>query len=75
MSMKWGLLWYDADPKKTLEEKVRGAAVRYQEKHGAMPTVCFVNPCEVDGDVVVDECKVIAHRSVLKNHWWIGEEK
>ena len=71
MSIAWGLLWYDAEG--TLEEKVCRAAERYTEKHGAIPDTCFVHPSELNGSVEVDDCKVIAHQSVLKNHLWIGE--
>jgi hypothetical protein len=70
--MPWGLLWFDADPKHSLEEKVQGAIERYVEKHGVKPNVCYVHPSAIEGDVVIDECRLIAHSSVLKNHWWIG---
>ena len=73
MSIAWGLLWYDGDPERPLEEKVRRAAERYVEKFGTAPDTCFVHPSELNGSVMVDECKVIAHQSVLKNHLWIGE--
>lgn len=72
-AMPWGLLWYDGNPERSLEDKVRRAAARYTEKHGAIPDTCFVHPSEVDGRVMVDECRVLGHQSVLKNHWWIGE--
>jgi len=71
MSIKWGLLWYDEEG--TLEEKVRRAMERYQEKFGVVPNACFVHPSEVDGAVTIDECRVVANPTVLKHHLWIGE--
>ncbi len=42
--MKSGLLWYDADPKKPIWDKIQEAAQRYYEKFGVRPNTCFVNP-------------------------------
>lgn len=42
--MKTGLLWFDDDPRKQLEEKVRRAAAHYERKYGRAPTLCFVHP-------------------------------
>ena len=42
--MKSGLLWYDADPKKPIWDKIEEAAQRYYEKFGVRPDTCFVNP-------------------------------
>ena len=33
--MKTGLLWFDDDPQKRLEEKVQRAATHYERKYGA----------------------------------------
>ena len=42
--MKTGLLWFDDDPRKQLEEKVQRAATHYERKYGQSPTLCFVHP-------------------------------
>jgi hypothetical protein len=42
--MQEGLLWFDADPKRDLAEKVRSAADRYRFKFGRSPNLCYVNP-------------------------------
>jgi hypothetical protein len=42
--MQEGLLWFDADPKRDLAEKVRSAADRYRFKFGRWPNLCYVNP-------------------------------
>jgi len=42
--MKVGLLWFDDDPQRTIEEKVRQAAKRYREKLGGPPTLATSTP-------------------------------
>jgi len=41
--MNIGLLWFDDDPKKSTECKIAEAAERYQQRFGALPTVCHVH--------------------------------
>ena len=79
--MKTGLLWYDNDPVRKLDEKVERAAVHYERKFGQAPTLCFVHhsllgkngkraarkAVEHAGDV-----EIRASRSVLRNHFWLG---
>ncbi|MCS7179605.1 MAG: hypothetical protein RML46_12685 [Anaerolineae bacterium] len=79
-----GLLWFDDDPRRDLEEKVGNAARRYMEKFGRPPTVCYVHPSMVghlispdNGHLVLkvegrDVC-VVPRRSVLRDHFWLGE--
>lgn len=43
-----GLLWFDDDPNRDLEQKVGNAARRYTEKFGRQPTVCYVHPSMLD---------------------------
>ena len=42
--METGLLWFDDDPRRQLEEKVLHAAAHYRHKYGQTPTLCFVHP-------------------------------
>lgn len=42
--MNIGMLWFDNDPKATLDAKIDRAARYYHEKYGKTPTLCFVNP-------------------------------
>ncbi len=66
--MKSGLLWYDADPKKPIWDKIEEAAQRYYEKFGERPNTCFVNPAAMPQEGAVPqkvETKRAAHpRSV-----------
>jgi len=70
-----GLLWHDAEG--TWQDRVGRAVVRYQEKHGEVPTTCYVNPNDTDlteaGDLLVGEVKVsvVPYSSVLRNHFWV----
>jgi hypothetical protein len=47
--MKYGLLWYDNDPRRPLEDKIGRAARRYHDKYGSWPNTCFVHPEAVAG--------------------------
>ena len=42
--MEVGLLWFDADPKRDLSEKVARAVSRFQDKFGRRPNLCYINP-------------------------------
>lgn len=82
--MKTGMLWFDDDPKRTLEEKVERAAVRFREKYGITPDLCYANPHTVpDAERTValkhsqsrgGTTKILMKqaRSILPNHFWLG---
>lgn len=74
--MQEGLLWFDADPKRSLAEKLARAADSYRFKFGRRPDLCYVNPAMLDnGTVEIDGVRVIPASNVLKHHFWIGEEE
>ncbi|MEP7356337.1 MAG: hypothetical protein ABI847_03805, partial [Anaerolineales bacterium] len=73
--MDIGMLWYDDDSKRQLDEKVARAAEFYRAKYGVQPTECYVHP----GLLAVDQPTVTAggvrvrgNRTVIKNHLWLG---
>ncbi len=71
--MKTGLLIYDDDPKADRAEKVRRAAARYQAKYGEAPTACYVHPSMLtEGELAVQGIDILAWRSILPNHLWLG---
>jgi hypothetical protein len=41
-----GLLWFDDDTRRTIQEKIAEAAQRYRERVGYEPTVCQLNPAQ-----------------------------
>jgi hypothetical protein len=73
------MLWFDNDPKTSLEAKIGKAAEYYKRKYGQEPDVCLVNPKQVGlrptptvGDPPI---RVEAMREVLLGHLWIGREE
>lgn len=71
--MKSGMLWLDADARRTFEEKVQRAVEYYREKYGAMPDLCLVNTSTLaDDEVEVGPVKVQRARTVLPHHFWVG---
>ena len=83
--MEIGLLWYDGDPKRPLEDKIGQAAERYREKYGRWPNTCYVHPQAVGqrggGDVSLDNgsrnpnamIRVLSAPNILLHHLWLGE--
>ena len=69
--MKTGLLWFDDDPKRTLDEKVARAIKHYRSKHDTEPNVCYVHPKDF-GEVAGIKMKSLS--TVLRHHFWIGVE-
>ena len=88
--MKTGLLWYDGDPRRDLEAKVRRASHRYHTKFGLWPNTCHAHPAAV-GDVgnagariAVTKprrdqpdivVRVLPSPTVLRDHFWVGCEE
>jgi len=73
--MESGLLWFDDDPARTLEEKAERAAQRYRQKHGQQPNVCYVHPSSVDGERRVGQLTIAPLPTVLRHHFWLGVER
>jgi len=75
--VKTGLLWFDDDPRRNLEEKVLRAAEYYERKYGRAPDLCFVHPDAFNGNgkrpgKKVGKVEIRPGRSVLPHHFWIG---
>ncbi len=75
--MNEGLLWFDADPKRALNEKIAQAADRYRHKFGRKPNLCYINPLMLPGSepAECDGVRLVPSRAVLKHHFWIGVEE
>ena len=84
--MKTGMLWFDDDPKRSVDEKIERAARRFLEKYGVVPNLCYANPRTV-GDAqrsvafaapTVRAAKGPVNISmkqantILPNHFWLG---
>ena len=72
--MKTGLLWFDDDPRKQLEQKVLRAATHYERKYGHSPNLCFVHPSAFNGKhkAKAGAVEIRTGRSVLPHHFWLG---
>lgn len=70
-----GMMWFDNDPKTSLDEKITRAAAYFRSKYGQNPDTCLVNPTMLSepqhqtGRIVVRTL-----RAVLPGHLWIGVE-
>lgn len=83
--MEIGLLWYDDDPHRGLEDKVERAAQRYREKYGRWPNTCFVHAPAVahqatEGTQMMcgskgpqKQVRLIPAPNILRHHYWVGE--
>ena len=76
--MKTGLLWFDDDPRKKLEEKVLQAAAHYEHKHGRVPDLCYVHPGALGDNgngkpKKAGAVEIRPGRSILPHHFWLGE--
>jgi hypothetical protein len=79
-----GLLWYDSDPQRELEDKIGQAAQRYREKFGCWPNTCFVHPqamkngaerelrvaCQLQAAKAM--IRVVSAPYILLHHFWLG---
>lgn len=71
--MDIGMLWYDDDHKRPLNERVSKAVDYYKTKYGVVPTVCFVNPVTLkDGPESAAGVQLRSARNVLVDHFWLG---
>jgi hypothetical protein len=84
--MDIGMLWYDDDGKRQLDEKVARAVEFYRAKYGVQPTDCYVHPgmlgdgqprpsegsIQPSGIVFAAGVRVRPNRTVIKNHFWLG---
>jgi hypothetical protein len=72
--VKQGLLWFDNDPKRTLQEKVTLAAERYFQKFGQRANTCYVNPSMFPGQggLQANGVRVVPAHYVLLHHLWVG---
>lgn len=69
-----GLLWYDADPNRSLAAKLDRAAFHYRRKYGSAPDACHVHPSMLNGDAEIDTIRLVPDATVQVNYFWIGEE-
>jgi hypothetical protein len=67
-----GLLWFDADRRRTARDKLEQAAARYQSRFARRPNVCQVHPADLFAH---DSIAVVANPAVLRDHFWVGVDR
>lgn len=74
--MRVGWLWFDNDPRRTMEEKIQRAAEQYRAKFGQKPNTCYVHPQAIADtagkEQQCDGVRVIAAQHILPHHFWLG---
>lgn len=73
--MNEGLLWFDADKKRDLAEKVARAAERYRVKLGVQPNLCYVHASAMNGIEEVDGVRLVPAATVSKNYFLVSIEE
>jgi hypothetical protein len=74
--MKVGMLWFDNDKTRTLQEKIERAVKYYKDKHKLDPSVCYVNPAALEGiELKPNGVEVRSANTVLPHHFWVGIEE
>lgn len=67
--MQFGLLWQDADPKASFEQKLEAARRRYFDRFGVEANTCHVNPRDFRENPT---CQLVANSLVQPNCFWVG---
>ena len=70
--MQIGLMWYDDDPRKSLETKMEQAAARFHEKYGRAPNACYVSLALAASEKKHSGMRIVAARSIRPNYLWVG---
>jgi hypothetical protein len=79
--MNTGMMWFDNDPKTTLDVKVQQAADYYRHKYGRIPDLCMVNPGILEksplqvGGAKSGKILIRPLRSIMPGHLWIGVDE
>ncbi len=71
--MTTGMLWYDHESSKSINEKIDIAANYFQEKFGIFPTLCYLNPSLNNENL--KSTKIIEikfERGINPNQIWLG---
>jgi len=75
LAMKTGLLWFDDNPKLSLEAKIENASRRFQEKFGRTAQICVLHPTTVAGAPSVGVgVRIVESVFIRPDHFWLGTE-
>lgn len=68
-AVKLGWLWFDDDPRTTVQEKVSTAAARFQQKFGRAPALCYVNERDLAQGLGTAGLELAAASNVRPGHF------
>lgn len=73
--MREGLLWFDNSPNLELADKIKQAAARYRVRLNRKPTVCYLNPHQLDDNLSRVNGIQLKPAAYIRPHYlWIGVE-
>lgn len=71
--MDIGMLWIDEGQGRDLASRVREAVASYEAQYGVAPSLCLLNPDQMDENAeVFGGLRLEANPSLLPNYFWIG---
>ncbi len=66
-----GMLWLDAEKKRSMDERVRRAATFFRDKHGRNPIIVYANAKQVKAETAVDGIVVRPSKNILLHHLYL----
>ena len=70
--MREGLLWYDADARRSASQKIDDAVRRFEERFKHAPNCCHVHPAEA---ATHPRLEVVADKHLRPHHYWVGVDE
>jgi len=71
--MATGMIWFDNDPQKSINEKINFAIQYYQKKFGSEPTLCFLHPIFMDKTLDLNSnIEFNFNKNLSPDHIWVG---
>jgi hypothetical protein len=71
--MTIGMLWFDNDPKTTIQGRIEKALEYYRRKYQKDPNLVLVNPKDLPAEHNLP-MELRAERTIRPGHIWIGQE-
>lgn len=73
-----GMLWFDDDKKRTIDEKIDVAIEFYKNKYKQEPTVCYINDSDFSEKAgkrtLIMGLRIRHSKTIIRNHFWLGVE-
>lgn len=66
------LVWYDADSRRTVGEKIEDARAAYAKRFSLAPNIVLVNAADA---TVLPDIDVRSERTVQPHNFWVGRSE